>query len=63
MRGCPLPPAALDPRVLPISQGEFAEIADLSRNAAGDALRALAQAGVIRLGHREIEVLDVAQLN
>ena len=34
--------APLDPPVLPISQAEFAEIANLSRNAAGDALRDLA---------------------
>ncbi|WP_353475116.1 Crp/Fnr family transcriptional regulator [Salipiger sp. H15] len=50
--------APLDPPVLPISQAEFAEIANLSRNAAGDALRDLAQQGMIRLGYREIEVLD-----
>lgn len=50
--------AALDRPVLPISQIEFAEIANLSRNAAGDALRELAQMGVIRLGYREIEVLE-----
>ncbi len=50
--------APLDPPVLPISQVEFAEIANLSRNAAGDALRDLAQMGVIRLGYREIEVLE-----
>lgn len=50
--------ARLDPPVLPISQTEFAEIANLSRNAAGDALRQLAQKGVIRLGYREIEILD-----
>ncbi|MCA0998622.1 Crp/Fnr family transcriptional regulator [Alloyangia pacifica] len=49
--------ASLDPPVLPISQVEFAEIANLSRNAAGDALRELAQMGVIRLGYREVEVL------
>jgi CRP/FNR family cyclic AMP-dependent transcriptional regulator len=50
--------APLSPQVLPISQAEFAEIANLSRNAAGDALRELAQMGVIRLGYREIEVVD-----
>lgn len=50
--------APLSPQVLPISQAEFAEIANLSRNASGDALRELAQMGVIRLGYREIEVLD-----
>lgn len=50
--------ARLDPPILPISQAEFAEIANLSRNAAGDVLRQLAQKGVIRLGYREIEVLD-----
>ncbi|MBE9637438.1 Crp/Fnr family transcriptional regulator [Salipiger mangrovisoli] len=49
--------APLDPPVLPISQAEFAEIANLSRNAAGDALRQLAQEGMIRLGYREIEVV------
>lgn len=53
--------AALDP-VLPISQTEFAEIANLSRNAAGDALRVLAQAGAIRLAYREIEIQDLALL-
>ena len=54
--------APLDPPVLPISQAEFAEIANLSRNAAGDALRELAQMGVIRLGYREIEVLEPSSL-
>ncbi|PJN94824.1 hypothetical protein CNY89_12190 [Amaricoccus sp. HAR-UPW-R2A-40] len=54
--------APLDPPVLPISQTEFAEIANLSRNAAGDALRQLARSGAIRLGYREIELLDAAML-
>lgn len=52
----------LDPPALPISQAEFAEIANLSRNAGGDALRDLAQMGVIRLGYREIEVLEPSAL-
>lgn len=55
--------AALEPPVLPVSQAEFAEIANLSRNAAGDALRDLAQTGVIRLGYREIEILDLKSLS
>lgn len=55
--------APLDPPLLPISQTEFAEIANLSRNAAGAALRELARLGVIRLGYREIEVLDRGVLN
>jgi CRP/FNR family cyclic AMP-dependent transcriptional regulator len=54
--------APLDPPVLPISQTEFAEIANLSRNAAGDALRSLAEKGAIRLGYREIEIIDIAML-
>lgn len=54
--------APIDPPVLPISQVEFAEIANLSRNAAGDALRELAQIGAIRLGYREIEVLEPSAL-
>lgn len=54
--------ALLEPPVLPISQTEFAEIANLSRNAAGDALRQLAQSGAIRLGYREIEVLKPGEL-
>ncbi|MDS9467908.1 Crp/Fnr family transcriptional regulator [Paracoccus sp. MBLB3053] len=55
--------AALDPPVLPISQTEFAEIANLSRNAAGDALRHLAHSGAIRLGYRGIEIVDTAMLH
>lgn len=54
--------APFDPPILPISQTEFAEIANLSRNAAGDALRRLAQNGAIRLGYREIEVLEQTAL-
>ena len=46
----------------PVSQAEFAEIANLSRNAGSDALRDLAQMGVIRLGYREIEVLEPSAL-
>jgi CRP/FNR family cyclic AMP-dependent transcriptional regulator len=52
----------LDPPILPMTQSEFAEIANLSRNAAGDALRVLAGEGVLRLGYREIEVLDTQAL-
>jgi CRP-like cAMP-binding protein len=54
--------APLAPPVLPISQSEFAEIANLSRNAAGNALRQLAHDGVIGLGYREIEVLEPSAL-
>ncbi|SFH85700.1 Crp/Fnr family transcriptional regulator [Albimonas pacifica] len=50
--------AALDPPAIPISQEEFAEIANLSRNAAGDALRTLSEAGALHLGFRAIELLD-----
>ncbi|MBR9839141.1 MAG: winged helix-turn-helix domain-containing protein [Rhodobacteraceae bacterium] len=54
--------APLDPPVLPISQVEFAEIANLSRKAAGYALRELAQMGAIRLVYREVEVLEPSAL-
>ncbi len=54
--------APLDPPAIPISQEDFAEIANLSRNAAGDALRALSEAGALRLGFREIALLDPAIL-
>lgn len=55
--------APIEQPVLPISQSEFAEIANLSRNSAGDALRELAQMGAIHLGYREIKVLDLKALS
>lgn len=49
--GRPGPPA------VPISREEFAEIANLSRSAPGDALRALSEAGAERPRFRAIERL------
>lgn len=51
-----------DAAAVPISQTELAAITNLSRQTCGELLRGFERDGLIRLGYREIEVLQPARL-
>lgn len=51
-----------DASAIPISQTELAAITNLSRQTCGELLRGFERDGVVRLGYREIEVLQPARL-
>lgn len=55
-------PAAGAVARLPVTQGELAEAANLSRNAGGRILRRMAAAGLVAIDYRGLEVLDPAGL-
>jgi len=54
--------ASNSPTVVPISQTELSALTKLSRQTCGELLRGFEREGLIRLGYREIEVLQPARL-